>query len=99
VLLKGKCEKKRRRLEAGGTNGKFKRACRMPALQEEKADRRKGEGSCMGRYVYDRGAADLICGLGGSDYDVRSLRRTLACLGCVLGAAMVEFSYRSTWWF
>jgi hypothetical protein len=43
VLLKGKCEKKRRRPEASGTNCKFKGAGKMPALQEEKTDGRKGE--------------------------------------------------------
>jgi hypothetical protein len=29
-----------------------------------------------GRYVYDRGGADLSCGVAGSDYDVRSSRCT-----------------------
>jgi hypothetical protein len=86
VLLKGKCEKQMRRPEASGTNCEFKDARRMPALR---GINQMAEGKAKipsGRYVYDRGGAELSCECARSDYDVRSLRCTLACLGCVLEA-------------
>jgi hypothetical protein len=70
VLLEGKEPARRRRYEAH-------------MCKQVRKKRRRYRGGC---YVYDSGGAELSCGLGRSDYDVRSSRCTLACPGCVLEA-------------
>jgi hypothetical protein len=79
-------------------------SCRLFCQGDPKVNRQnKRRRSRVGRYVYDRGGAELSCECAKSDYDVRSLRCALVARGVFwkglsVCAAVVEFSYRSTWW-